>query len=298
MSTRHSARHRAAARPLTPLTTASESLRRNVGAVGRGTAVVAASSGLVLSVAVSADATVQAAPAAVATTGTLPAAGIVTAPLQAAPATVQTAFATLPAPAPAPVVEQAAPAAVEARTHRAAIQGVLDAGRIARASRSGARVAPAPRGDVAPQVLAPPAPAAVAPPAPAPAPPPAPAPAPAPVDRRAQVLEIAARYIGTPYVYGGTTPRGFDCSGYTGHVFREIGVNLPRVSHDQMLASRRVPAAEALPGDLVFMANGGGRVYHVGIYAGDGMMFDSPRAGKTVTKRKIWTSSAFFGRVL
>ncbi|PPK97325.1 cell wall-associated NlpC family hydrolase [Kineococcus xinjiangensis] len=246
MTTRLPARHRAPGRPLTPLDGAADGLRRNAGALGRGTAVLAASSGLVLSLAMPAEAHVQPAPAA--------------------------------------------PVALEAdRT-------------LERASRSAARPAPGAQGDVAPAVLAPPAPAPVPVPAAAPAPAPEPAPAPPPpppaVDVRAQVLEIAARYTGTPYRFGGTTPDGFDCSGYTGHVFREIGVHLPRISHDQMLASHRIAPHEALPGDLVFMANGSGRVYHVGIYAGDGMMFDSPRAGKSVSKRKIWTASAFFGRVL
>jgi len=107
----------------------------------------------------------------------------------------------------------------------------------------------------------------------------------------ASVMRIAARYAGIMYRYGGTTPAGFDCSGYTSYVMRQLGISLPRTSGAQRAAARRVSRSEALPGDLVFMPG------HVGIYAGNGQMWDSPRTGKPVSKRKIWSSSATFGRV-
>lgn len=105
------------------------------------------------------------------------------------------------------------------------------------------------------------------------------------------VMRIAARYEGTPYRWGGTTPSGFDCSGYTSYVFAQVGIDLPRTSSAQRSATTRISRSEAKPGDLVFMPG------HVGIYAGDGYMWDSPRAGKNVEKRKIWSSDATFGRV-
>jgi cell wall-associated NlpC family hydrolase len=114
--------------------------------------------------------------------------------------------------------------------------------------------------------------------------------------RGSSVLSIAARYIGTPYVYGGTTPRGFDCSGYTRYVYAQLGISLPRTANEQMNATRRVSRSEARPGDLVFFVSGG-RAYHNGIYAGNGMMYDSPRSGKTVSKREIWDATIVFGRV-
>jgi len=110
------------------------------------------------------------------------------------------------------------------------------------------------------------------------------------------VLSIAARYVGTPYLYGGTTPRGFDCSGYTRYVYAQLGISLPRTANEQMNATRRVSQSEARVGDLVFFVSGG-RAYHNGIYAGNGMMYDSPRSGKSVSKREIWDATIVFGRV-
>jgi cell wall-associated NlpC family hydrolase len=107
----------------------------------------------------------------------------------------------------------------------------------------------------------------------------------------ATVLSIAARYAGTPYRYGGTTPAGFDCSGYTSYVYAQVGIDLPRTSSAQRAATRRISRSEAMPGDLVFMPG------HVGIYAGGGMMWDSPRTGEVVSKRPVYSSSATYGRV-
>jgi cell wall-associated NlpC family hydrolase len=111
------------------------------------------------------------------------------------------------------------------------------------------------------------------------------------------VLAVAARYLGVPYVYGGTTPIGWDCSGATGYIFRQLGVDLPRTANQQMLASKRISRSEARAGDLVFMVSGGA-AYHVGIYAGNNVMYDAQRTGKRFTKREIYTSSVVFGRVL
>jgi cell wall-associated NlpC family hydrolase len=107
----------------------------------------------------------------------------------------------------------------------------------------------------------------------------------------AAVMSIAARYAGTPYRYGGTTPAGFDCSGYTSYVFRQVGIDLPRTSSAQRAATTRISRSEAVPGDLVFLPG------HVGIYAGNGMMWDAPRTGKDVQKRPVYSSSATYGRV-
>jgi peptidoglycan DL-endopeptidase CwlO len=107
----------------------------------------------------------------------------------------------------------------------------------------------------------------------------------------ATVLAIAARYAGTPYVYGGVTPAGFDCSGYTRYVYAQVGIDLPRTSSEQRAATRRISRSEARPGDLVFIPG------HVGIYAGGNMMWDAPSSGGYVSKRAIYSSSATFGRV-
>ena len=108
------------------------------------------------------------------------------------------------------------------------------------------------------------------------------------------LLAIAASLAGIDYVYGGTTRSVFDCSGYTQYVFARRGIQLPRVAEAQRQATTRVSRAQAKAGDLVFF---GAPAYHVGIYAGNGMMWDSPHTGKAVSKRSIFSSSATFGRV-
>ena len=105
------------------------------------------------------------------------------------------------------------------------------------------------------------------------------------------VLGIAAQYEGIMYKYGGTTPAGFDCSGFTAYVFRQVGISLPRTAEQQRQAV--TPVSNPQPGDLVFF---GSPAYHMGIYAGNGMMWDSPRSGKAVALRSIWSSSVTYGR--
>ena len=105
------------------------------------------------------------------------------------------------------------------------------------------------------------------------------------------VLEIAARYVGVPYVSGGTTPSGFDCSGFTSYVYAQLGISLPRTSSAQRYAGQVVSRADALPGDLIWSPG------HIGIYAGGNMQIDSPRPGKTIQFRAIWQSSPLFIRV-
>ena len=111
-----------------------------------------------------------------------------------------------------------------------------------------------------------------------------------------QLLTIAARYKGVPYVSGGTTPRGFDCSGYTQFVYRQLGIELPRVAQDQMKWSTRISASEARPGDLAFYLTGN-YAYHAAIYAGNGMIWHSPHPGTSVTKVKIRNHKMAYGRI-
>jgi len=97
---------------------------------------------------------------------------------------------------------------------------------------------------------------------------------------RSEVVNIARRYLGVPYRWGGSSPStGFDCSGFTSYVFRQVGVNLPRTSRAQINAGQRVSRADIRPGDLVFFGN---PIHHVGIYAGGGQMIHSPRTGDVV----------------
>jgi cell wall-associated NlpC family hydrolase len=116
--------------------------------------------------------------------------------------------------------------------------------------------------------------------------------------RGSAVLAIAARYLGVPYVYGGTSPSpGFDCSGYTRYVFGQLGYSLPRTATQQMNATKRVSSSNAQAGDLVFFLSGSG-ASHVGIYAGAGQIYDAGRSNQVVQKRAIWTSAIVFGRVV
>lgn len=110
-----------------------------------------------------------------------------------------------------------------------------------------------------------------------------------------KVIDIADNYGGVPYARGGTTPKGFDCSGYTSYVFRQLGIELPRTSQSQKAWADPVSFEDRQVGDLMFWSGGGG-IYHVAIYAGDGKMWDATRPGRSVAKIGIW-GSPMYGRV-
>jgi cell wall-associated NlpC family hydrolase len=101
------------------------------------------------------------------------------------------------------------------------------------------------------------------------------------------VAAIAARYLGVPYVFGGESPRGFDCSGLVEYVYAQIGIRLPHSSMLQGHMGTRVSVANARPGDVVVF-NGGS---HVGIYVGGGHMIDAPYPGRVVSVDKIYSNS-------
>lgn len=101
-------------------------------------------------------------------------------------------------------------------------------------------------------------------------------------DRGTQVIEYAKRFLGTPYVYGGTSSKGFDCSGFTQYMFREaLGIKLGRTTYDQIKSGPAVSRTDLKPGDLVFFGSWS-NPYHVGIYVGDGKYIHSPRTGDVV----------------
>jgi cell wall-associated NlpC family hydrolase len=113
---------------------------------------------------------------------------------------------------------------------------------------------------------------------------------------RERVMHVAASKRGTPYRYGATGPRAFDCSGYARWVFARVGKRLPRTSRAQAGAVRRISRSSRRTGDLVFFRNHG-RVYHVGIYAGRNTLWHAPRTGERVKRARIWTSAVTYGRV-
>ena len=101
------------------------------------------------------------------------------------------------------------------------------------------------------------------------------------------IVELAKKYIGTPYVYGGSSPSGFDCSGFVYYLYKSMGVTLNRVAADQMTNGIWVPKNALQPGDIVGFANKSGYINHVGIYAGNGMMIHSPQTGEYVRYESI-----------
>lgn len=203
----------------------------------------------------------------------------------------------LPASAAAPVARVRVAAAV---AHAAPVAGVAP-------SAAQAPLVPRPFGNIAFTGVVKPKPVVVQrrvatvsrsttrSPIPAPAQVPAPAPATAQAANAAGILSVAAGLAGIYYVYGGTTPAGFDCSGYTQYVFAQVGIKLPRTAEQQRQVT--TPVTNPQPGDLVFF---GAPAHHMGIYAGDGKMWDSEQTGVPVmmhTDRSERDGGATYGRL-
>ncbi len=102
------------------------------------------------------------------------------------------------------------------------------------------------------------------------------------------ILYEASKYLGTPYVWGGTSPDGFDCSGLVQYVCKSLGIQVDRVAEDQFKNGTPVNKDELQPGDLVFFEQNG-YIHHVGIYAGNNMMLHAPKTGDVVKYQSIDT---------
>lgn len=112
----------------------------------------------------------------------------------------------------------------------------------------------------------------------------------------AAAVTEAARHRGKPYVYGAAGPASFDCSGFIQYVYGRLGVVLPHNAAAQYASLPKVAKGDVAVGDLVFVRTGG-RISHVGIYAGDNTMWVARRTGTTVTQQTLWTQDFLVARV-
>ncbi|WP_406388345.1 C40 family peptidase [Streptomyces sp. NBC_00887] len=111
-----------------------------------------------------------------------------------------------------------------------------------------------------------------------------------------RALDIAASKKGAPYRHGASGPHRFDCSGLTLYAFKKAGKKLPRTAQQQYNKTRHISSSQRRRGDLVFF-HAGRSVYHVGIYAGGGKIWHSPKTGAVVRLERIWSKSIWYGRV-
>jgi peptidoglycan DL-endopeptidase CwlO len=109
----------------------------------------------------------------------------------------------------------------------------------------------------------------------------------APPNVHGGVVGIAMHYLGVPYVWGGSTPRGFDCSGFVAYVFAQIGVSLPHSSYAMFGMGTSISIGDLQPGDLVFFTGAS----HMGIYIGGGQFIHAPHTGDVV---KISSMSGYY----
>lgn len=109
----------------------------------------------------------------------------------------------------------------------------------------------------------------------------------------AGAVQAAEGEVGVPYVWGGSSPAGFDCSGLVMWSYAQVGISLPRTSGDQYAATTHIPLADIQPGDLLFYGPGGSE--HVAMYVGGGSMIEAPYTGASVWITGVRTDGGFVG---
>jgi cell wall-associated NlpC family hydrolase len=113
----------------------------------------------------------------------------------------------------------------------------------------------------------------------------------APANEGEQVADLAQQYVGSRYRWGGTSPAGFDCTGFVLFVYAQFGIDLPHNEAGQLASGERVDAAELEPGDVLVFANTYRRgLSHVGIYLGDGRFVHAVDEAHGVTISNLWDS--------
>ncbi|MGI6033213.1 MAG: NlpC/P60 family protein [Coriobacteriales bacterium] len=110
-----------------------------------------------------------------------------------------------------------------------------------------------------------------------------------------EIVKIAAKYLGVPYVWGGETPAGFDCSGLTMYCYAKIGISLPHFARDQYFCGKHIARDALMPGDLVFFGPCVAGIHHVGIYVGDGKYIQAPHTGDVVKVSSLSDRSDYVG---
>lgn len=111
---------------------------------------------------------------------------------------------------------------------------------------------------------------------------PTPTPTATPMSAGVRAVAEAEKYLGVPYVWGGTTPEGFDCSGLVQYAYQQIGIQISRTSYTQINDGYEVQKDELKAGDLVFFANKRQGVHHVAMYIGNGNIIHAPYTGDVV----------------
>jgi cell wall-associated NlpC family hydrolase len=111
-------------------------------------------------------------------------------------------------------------------------------------------------------------------------------------------VAVASSYAGVPYAFGGTSPKGFDCSGFVQYVFSRIGISLPRTTDAQYAVVEHLRHSQRRPGDILFVPDGRGGVEHEGIYAGGNTWWVARHTGTVVMLQQLYMGDNYLvGRV-